>query len=693
VTEPTDRTSAQPAGRAALSRDLSDFLVELSIALHKHAMYPEGHPSLAPAADRVLQRLDPLLVDRGSLSLGVAREQLVIEGVATDSKNPVLADLAGRLHRHHLGAITFRRGVDPRQLHDVLTTVAEEADRSRRPLGLRPASDLNRWSSITLHPVSYESLELLDEAPDGEQDAASREARSQAAALWVGLARAAMATEDADENEPAPSTEPAVVAKAIDERGGDTAYDQVIVGYLLKIADELRTSKGNEAIALKNRMSKLVSQLDKRTVGRLLQMGGDRAQRRRFILNASEGMAVDAVLELVKAAGDEEQTVSHSMLRMLQKLAQHAEAGAGERSTLADSAMREQVAELVKGWSLKDPNPDSYGLALQRMSSKGPVFSVAPQAQFVPEPRRMFEMALEVDQVGEAVKRAVDDLIESGNLRMVVTALHQSQATKVPAALWEHLGTKEQLERILGAEPVDVEVLDRVLQRVGRDAVEPMLDALSESDSTQTRRVVIDRLAKYGMQLAPSILARLNDPRWYVQRNMLALLAQLPDVPADFKAAELLQHKDARVRRHVVELALRMPALYERAVCAALADSDIRIVRMGLVAALQDCPAAALPMVVQKALGGDTEELRLAAIRVLGRSNRRPAIDTLIRMVAPRRRLLRWSLPAKSKVFLAALRALRSHGREPRVKQVLDIAMRSRDPDVVQAASGAEEQA
>ncbi len=666
--------------------------MELSIALHKHAMYPEGHPSLTPAADRVLQRLDPLLVERGSLSLGVAREQLVIEGVATDSKNPVLADLAGRLHRHHLGAITFRRGVDPSQLHDALTTVAEEADRTRRPLGLSTASDLNRWSNITLHPVSYESLELLDETPSGEQDAASREARSQAAGLWVGLARAAMATEDSGENEPAPNTEPAVVAKAIDERGGDTAYDQVIVGYLLKIADELRTSKGSEAIALKNRMSKLVSQLDKQTIGRLLQMGGDRAQRRRFILNASEGMAVDAVLELVKAAGDEEQTVSHSMLRMLQKLAQHAETGAGERRILADSAMREQVVELIKGWSLKDPNPDGYGLALQQMSSTGPVFSVAPQAKFVPEPRRMFEMALEVDQVGEAVKRAVDDLIESGNLRMVVTALHESQATEVSAALWEHLGTAQRLEQILGAEPVDVEVLDRLLLRVGRDAVEPMLDTLSESDSTQTRRVVMDRLARYGMELAPSILARLNDPRWYVQRNMLALLAQLPEVPADFTATEFLQHKDARVRRHVVELALRMPSIHERAVCGALADSDVRIVRMGLVAAVQDCPESALPIVVQKAIGGDTEELRLAAIRVLGRSNRRPAIDTLIRMVAPRRKLLRWSLPVKSKVFLAALRALRSHGRDPRVKQVLDIAMRSRDPDVVRAASGAGEQ-
>src|SRR5262245_9154325 len=37
------------AERVVLSRELSAFLVEISIALHKHAMYPAGHPSLEPA--------------------------------------------------------------------------------------------------------------------------------------------------------------------------------------------------------------------------------------------------------------------------------------------------------------------------------------------------------------------------------------------------------------------------------------------------------------------------------------------------------------------------------------------------------------------------------------------------------------------------------------------------------------------
>jgi len=129
-------SSATPAARATLSRELGEFLIEFSIALNKFAMYPGGHPSLQPAIEGLVRKLDQLLAERGTLSVGVARQQLVIEGVATDTKNPVLKDLAGRLHRHHLGAITFSRGVETPELIEFVQRVSLEADRSDEPLGL-----------------------------------------------------------------------------------------------------------------------------------------------------------------------------------------------------------------------------------------------------------------------------------------------------------------------------------------------------------------------------------------------------------------------------------------------------------------------------------------------------------------------------------------------------------------------------
>ena len=679
-------------GHSALSSDLADVLIELSIALHKHAMYPEGHPSLAPACERVAQRLDPLLAERGTLSLGVARDRLVIEGVATDPKNPVLHDLAGRLHRHQLGGVSFRRGADAYEIGDVLSLLAVEADRSERPVGLEPSSRLAAWPNITLHSLTYDALELLEDEKEG-QAADEGRGRARAAQLWVGLARAATATADTAERGESSrdevETDPTVVARAIDGHGTESAYDQVIVGYLLKIADELRTAQGTEALALKKRMSKLISSLNSNTVKRLLDMGGDRAQRRRFLLNAAEGMTVDAVLELVRAASEsQEQNISHSLLRMLQKLTHHAETGSGKRKIAAESAARDQISQLIRGWTLSDPNPGAYGAALEALASSGPMYSVAPEARFRPEPIRMFQMALEVDAFGEPIERAVEELIEGGSMRWVVNTLSEAEVPEASGAFWDYLCSPERLDKVLRAEPIDAEVLDAMLAEVGEKAIDPMLDVLAESESQQTRRVLLDRIVKLGPSVGPLAMKRLDDPRWFVQRNALAILGELPEPPAGLDSAKFLQNADPRVRRESVRISLRIDGDRDRAVCAAIADSDPRTVRMGLAAASESCPVAAVPLLVQRASSKISDEIRVAAVNVLGACGHPPALSALLQMTAPRKTLLGLKMPQKNAVFLAALSALRNYKSDNRAMRILDAAAKARDPEVVRAATG-----
>ena len=155
----------QPTGggetSTALSRELADFLIELSIGLHKNAIYPPGHPLLEGATSGISRRLEALLANRASLSLGVARQQLIIEGVATEETNPVLRDLAARLHRHHLGAVKFTAGVTGDEVADALATIAVDIGRRARPLGLEGPEVLQRWEHIRLFPLTFAQLHLL----------------------------------------------------------------------------------------------------------------------------------------------------------------------------------------------------------------------------------------------------------------------------------------------------------------------------------------------------------------------------------------------------------------------------------------------------------------------------------------------------------------------------------------------------
>ena len=284
--------------RPTLARELAEFLIELSIVLHKFSIYPADHASPEPAVEGLLFRYEQLLADRSSLSVGVARRQLVIEGVATDSKNPVLADLAGRLNRHQLGAITFARGVRRDELVEFLRLVAVEADRSARPRSIAADPRATSWSHIRLYPPLYDKLDLIEESGEeagGTDDPNARSQRTCAAQLWVGLGRAALATDEAggvagatppavatdtaDDVPPSDTThvptDPETVARAIDGNPSGTAYDQVIVGYMLQIAEELRDAGGREALQLRKRMSRLVSALEPKTIERLLEMGGN----------------------------------------------------------------------------------------------------------------------------------------------------------------------------------------------------------------------------------------------------------------------------------------------------------------------------------------------------------------------------------------------------------------------------------
>jgi len=671
--------------RATLSRALADFLVELSIALHKHAMYPQGHPSLQPAVTALTRRAELLLEDRATLSLGVARHQLVIEGVATDPKHPVLRELAGRLHRHHLGAVTFRRGVEASEVADALKVLAVEADRTGRPLGLEGAERLNAWRHVQLHPLTYERLELA------EQGGKPAEGDARAAQLWVGLARAALATAP----DAATPTEPAVIAQAINARatgGGDAAYDQVIVGYLLQIAAELKTAGGTEAAALRRRTSRLIRTLKPDTLQRLVLMGGDFTQRRQFVADVTDGMAVDAVLDILTAAAETtQQTISHSLVRLLSKLAAHAETGAEAVRPQADAALRDQVRRLLDGWTLPDPNPGEYGVALQRMARSAPVATPARSDAHLMEPDRIVAMALEIGTVGPRLDPAVDQVVSEGRLEQLLDALDTVTVENAASGVVRgRVATVDVVRRIATREPVDFKTLERVVPLVGPPAAAPLLDVLATAESRGTRRGLLAQLVKMGTAIAPTVIARLEDPLWYVTRNLLTLLEEI-GVPPGFTAVRFMHHADARVRLQAVKLQLKLPEGRDEALAVGLADQDPRTLRLalGLAVALQRSPDSAVPLLISRATDRTLPtDLRVLAIRALGHTATPAALETLLQLTSAGRTLFgREKLPPKSSELLVALAALVTGWQQnPRARARLARAATSGDREIRHAA-------
>ncbi len=710
------RITAPDGAPAVLSRELGDFLVELAIAMHKHAIYPAGHPLLDGAVDAVARTLLGLLAEYAMLSIGVARRQLVIEGVATDPNHPLLNELALRFHRHHVGAVKFERGVERAELADFLATLAVDAGRNGVAIGLDPDSLRTRWKRIHAFPLTYDRLELLDSEKTDTVE--GQIAAGRAAQLWVGLATAALAAEAVHGGEMHGGTplEPMAVAKAIDEHEHERAYDQVIVGYMLQIANELTAAQLSalgagqgsggavslESAALQARMSTMLGALKPETLARLLHMGGDVVQRRTFLHEATEGMSAEAVVFLVQAAATtEKQTVSHSMVRLLTKLAKHAESGGTARRAMADRSLRDTVVRILNEWTLADPNPAHYRAVLEEASR-----SAAPIGESVPglapdcEPERIVQMALEIGAVGATLWRAVERLERDGRAGLVLDLVDDAPDQKAAAAVVHHMATHDGLRRLLTADKIDFATAERIVERAGVEAVPAILGVAASVADARSREHVYDLVAALGDAAPPLVARRLSEldrpgVGAVVQRDLIALLGRLVPsgvLPHGVDLRRYLTAQDAQVRREAIKLLLRAGgSARDDALAASIDDSDARITYLGLTAACERCPPHVAARIRARLDRGDLDpSLRALGTRVAATVRTADTLAWLVSRVVKSSRLFgRLSLlPATPETMEAVTAIVAGWRNDPAAARVVALATKSRDAQYRAAARG-----
>lgn len=683
-------TKATRPQRPPLAREFIRFLLELSVGVHRHAIYPPGHPSLEPAADAVSGVLDDLMAERSVLRIGVAREELLAEGGASDPRQPVLADLARRLHHLQIAGISFTAGVRPSEVAELLATLGRAQEVDEVPLGLLEPEDLPRWAHVRIHPLGVDRLVLGESAGwDG----------ARAVDLWMGLAGTILGSDAADQEA---ARDPGRLAEELDRRAHEPGLQDRVTDQLSQLVAELRATSGAEAEEIRQRVSALLSVLEPEILDRIVQMGGDPEARRRFLHDVNHALPVDAVFRILEsAARTTEQSISHALSRLLSKLSVHSAGDADAPRTAGwnpgGAGLREIVDRLLDDWVLEDPNPDRYTAVLDAMAravpaARAPEAGEADRARTLAGPLRVVHTAIEVDAYGATVRRALLDLVDRGGVGPVVELLGED-ADDVPAArtMLDFLTEPAQLRRILSRTPVEEEALDALVGWVGENAIDPLMEVLVESESRSLRRKVFDMLARLGPRAGERAVERLEDRRWFVQRNMLALLHHLEGLPKGFDPLWFTSHGDHRVRREALPLALRDPSSRDHALSLALSDRDERLVRMALMELHDEVPGALIPTVVHRAMHeGRSDEIRALAVRVVRDSDSLLVRDALVAMAAPSRSIFgRPRLAPVGAATLAAVETLsRRWSRDAQAKPVLERARRSPDPELVRAAGG-----
>lgn len=661
----------------AMRAPVVELLLEVSIGVHRHAMYPAGHPSLKPVAAETLQRLTRALGEGDSLRLGVLRDRFIEGDAHSDPRHPILSELAARIHDHEVASIEFRRGVSAAELRDLLRLLAPEVERGAPPLGTLPADRRPNWPHITVDVLHYDALVLA-------QSGAPEDART--ADLWRALVRSASSGASTGDGHATGAS----IAAAVRERADDPLQMSLVAGYLGPLLEALGPESDDASDGVREELAGFLVALGPEARADLLRTGGDAAWRMDLIRAASRSLDLEGLLGLVDAAAAASgQPISNSMTRLLTKMASH---GAGDDPASrrrADASVRENVLSLLRDWTLADPNPDAYTGVLDALSrTDGDAQGTLPPPSEVEVALRLVTLSVEVDQWTHRSEAALRSALDAGRLNdvyRILDGLAELPGARPPR---EALRTPVWVRRAVACEALDEAAVARLALEAGPKAIPALMDGLIAGRTRDVRRVLFDTLAHLGGAVIPEIEARLPTPHWFVARNLLNLLAVLPERSQRIDPLRYLQHDDRRVRRAAFPVAVRDPERAERALLLALGDRDERLAQLALLhldrAATDDVLRAVVSRVV---LAGRSAELRILGVRSL-RGRPEPLVrDALAELVTRGLNAPAEHARAGGALALAGLQVLVPQWPgDDRVSALLASARRAGDPVLRRAA-------
>jgi len=143
----------------------------------------------------------------------------------------------------------------------------------------------------------------------------------------------------------------------------------------------------------------------------------------------------------------------------------------------------------------------------------------------------------------------------------------------------------EHIGRILDNEDgIRLEDVSGYLELLHRNSIRPLIKLLGELKKSKTRRVIYDALSEIGKNAIEMFIPYIDDPRWYLVRNITHILGRIGKEEAYPYIEKAFHHEEFRVRREAVQ-ALGLIGGPEAIglLVEALIDEDARIRAMAAI--------------------------------------------------------------------------------------------------------------
>jgi hypothetical protein len=704
---PTPRSSAilaPPPGEAGLLT----FLTRLQVGLNRRRTYGAAHPMVVRSEEEALAALDSVLATRSTFTIGVAKAELLLNGQPLPGATTIAKELAARLHRRGVGALTFHAGVDLARLQAMLSWLALEPSRDPSVEAV-PDTEPPQLTGIIIGRLAYDALMLGD---------ADKVADASIAALWQALAQIAtdgtgrqygFGTQRSSNQTAATGDDNAAfdvlvreeahvtdIAQSLQQLVAQPEFARRTAVALMNLAAQGAQAPPELRARIGERLQSVISRLGDSSFAPIIRGLGQRAEQQEFMLQVVDVLPVLAVSNWLQvAARATEQELSHHLLRLMTKLSQHA---VGKREGLTDATFRTAAKDLVEGWVLSDPNPDEHVRLLDRIAlvHEGTVTSLGRAVERddggLTEASRVVQMALEIDIVGVDAFAAATAVIDGGNLPDLLLWLDTAHGKESARLFRDRIMAPDAVRKLLQGNPVDEPAARALLATIDIRMADVLLEALAAAESREARDLILERLRSFGEPLRATLMARLDGASWFFARNLLGLLRDLivgqkgtSDVGSMLK---FIDHENPMVRVEAVRMLLDVDAVRDAAIRRGLQDPDERVAttvlefiehflntpREGRQVSLSIGATGHLVKFVNAA--EHSVPLRMVAMRAAASSGAHSVRDWLLGRVLTKSTFLRRPVLAKpSQLNATALSALQHHyAHDPAVAHALALA-------------------
>ncbi|QEM68257.1 hypothetical protein FO488_08830 [Geobacter sp. FeAm09] len=651
------------------ARLLAALIIELNISLRYFRSYPAGHPIIDASLKKVVALYAKLMAGHDEIVVAAAKNALLVENVSLDKSNLVFRDFAGVLFEHGIGALIFHKGLDVEELRSFNLILGLKREELNARGGIEKIWEQSHIAALGMRAIRYD----LFSATEDDALADSSTTGQPGEGLWERFARGLMGGTLGFGGADAAGIDPRQLADAFNRRyreSGASGDD----GYIDVFADLLEPEENDREDGAKRRIpgrqiAAFVEHLDpglRRTL--LSKSFAIDEPGARPALEEIIGQLPDHVIAGILDDIDSNRvTVPPAVMTLLQRLSLHA--ASGSHDSLSFSQLAEEGAQDKLRIIFGEHAAEEQGF----QDDGAPARPCRPGGGMMPSPRQELERLRETMQagwleshVGQIILRlaaAADNpdgmeplaqnlgdmcgyLLQTGDYHQLLGIIEQADSPALPPAFREHLAERfrrrDFLDEIMNGLTTwgksRFEDIRLLVETIGPPFIEPLLDNLAEEENMSLRRFMMDCLLGFGPAAKESILARLDDQRWYYLRNLLIMLRSLDDPDIVPHIRPLAMNRNPKVRQDALRTLLSYnDPVAERQLLRDLESSD-KEVRLAAIAMAEksrspDVFRKLLAIVAKSGLSQLDIELKSTAIASLKEIGREEALPELLKVL------------------------------------------------------------